>query len=177
MDGLESVTTEKLGSLEAFYTSGGASHSIYSMKSKGVKNCSYKTLRYKGHRDIVKFLIKDCQLSDEALDKVFSIGCGPADKDEVIVVVKVIKDNKIWQQEKLISSDGQFSAMQKATAFPISAVASMMAEGLLEGDKEQRRDYYSQYSKVLSYEDIGSETFNLKINLLGLADKRARNDT
>ncbi len=168
MDGLEVVETEKLGKLEAFYTSGGASHSIYSMKSRGVKNCSYKTLRYKGHRDIVNFLIKDCQLSDEALNKVFSIGCGPAEKDEVIVVARVLKGDKLWNKEKLIKSDDQFSAMQKATAFPISAVASMMAEGLLEGDKHQHRDYYTQYSKVLAYEDISAEPFNIKINLLGL---------
>ena len=31
MDGLEELETEKLGKLEAFYTSGGASHSIHSM--------------------------------------------------------------------------------------------------------------------------------------------------
>jgi saccharopine dehydrogenase-like NADP-dependent oxidoreductase len=172
MDGLESIDTEKLGKLEAFYTSGGASHSIYSMKTRGVKNCSYKTLRYKGHRDIVKFLIRDCQLNDEALNKVFSIGCGTASKDEVIILAKVFKGDKVWQKEKLISSDEQFSAMQKATAFPISAVASMMAEGLLEGDMDQRRDYYIQYPKVLAYENINTEVFNIKINLLGLGQEK-----
>ena len=52
MEGLENVDGEKFGKMEAFYTSGGASHSIYSMKEGGVKNCSYKTLRHHGHRDI-----------------------------------------------------------------------------------------------------------------------------
>ena len=45
MDGVEEIEGEKFGKMEAFYTSGGASHSIYSMKERGVKNCSYKTIR------------------------------------------------------------------------------------------------------------------------------------
>jgi len=164
MSGLESIETESLGPLEAFYTSGGASHTIESMKRKGVANCSYKTLRYKGHRDIVKFLIKDCGLDDFSLEQIFVTGCGHAEKDEVIVIAKVHKDNKSWVREKLVKSDDQFSAMQKATAFPISSVAALMAEGKLEGNYHQHRDYHTQFPKALSYEDVPFEDFhdNLK---------------
>jgi saccharopine dehydrogenase-like NADP-dependent oxidoreductase len=168
MDGLETLETETLGVLEAFYTSGGASHSIPSMMQRGVKNCSYKTLRYKGHRDIVKFLIRDCGLSTQTLAKIFVEGCGYVDKDEVIVIAKVKKPNKTWRKEKLIKSDENFSAMQKGTAFPIASVAALMAEGLLEGDKDQHRDYYTKYPKNLSYRDIPFDKFSEKLNTLGL---------
>ena len=166
MDGLETVESESLGRLEAFYTSGGASHTIESMRSRGVKNCSYKTIRYQGHTNIVRFLIRDCQLSDDILEKIFLDGCGHADKDEVVVIAKVHKDNKSWIEEKHIKSDDRFSAMQKATAFPISSVASIMAEGELEGDKEQHRDYWLQYNNSLSYADVPFEKFNGRLESL-----------
>ena len=165
MSGLEDVQTKNLGPLEAFYTSGGASHTIESMKRKGVANCSYKTLRYKGHCSIVKFLIKDCDLEKEVLEKIFA-SCGFAQKDEVIILAKVHKGNKSWDKEKLVKSDDQFSAMQKATAFPISSVASMMANGELEGNRDQRRDFWTQYPKALSYEHVSFEEFDVNLKKL-----------
>ncbi|MAF24302.1 hypothetical protein CL634_01760 [bacterium] len=168
MEGLENVETETLGKLEAFYTSGGASHSIYSMKDRGVKNCYYKTLRYRGHRDIINFLIRDCDLDDETLNKIFIKGCGFSNKDEVIILAKVHKDNKTWVEEKLIKSDFSFSAMQKATAYSISAVASLMAEGLFDGKKDQHRDYWVDFPKALSYRDIPFEDFNERLSQLGI---------
>jgi saccharopine dehydrogenase-like NADP-dependent oxidoreductase len=168
MDGLEEIEGENFGKMEAFYTSGGASHSIYDMQRRAVKNCSYKTIRYRGHGDIVKFLIRDCNLDDEALNKIFLEGCGKANKDEVFIVAEVSGADKIWRQEKVIKSDGRFSAMQKATAFSISSVAAIMAQGKLEGNKEQLRDYWSQYPRSLSYEDIPFEEFNENLAILGL---------
>ncbi len=160
MEGLEIVETDSLDKLEAFYTSGGASHSIHSMKERGVKDCCYKTLRYRGHRDIVRFLIRDCDLDDETLAKIFEGGCGYAESDQVIILAKVHKDNKTWKEEKLVNSDLNFSAMQKATAFPISSVAALMTEGIFDGDKDQHRDYHTQFSKSLGYADIPFEQFN-----------------
>ena len=166
MDGLEKIEGEKFGQMEAFYTSGGASHSIYDMQRRAVKNCSYKTIRYRGHGDMVRFLIRDCNLDDEALNKIFLEGCGTANKDEVFIVAEVSGEDKTWRQEKVIKSDKLFSAMQKATAFPISSVASLMAEGLLEGDIEQRKDHYIQCPKSLSYENIPFDKFNKNLNIL-----------
>jgi saccharopine dehydrogenase-like NADP-dependent oxidoreductase len=168
MSGVELIEGEKFGPMEAFYTSGGASHSIYSMKDRGVKNCSYKTIRYRGHGDMVRFLIRDCDLDDDTLTKIFLDGCGSANKDEVIIVAKVTRGNRTWREEKLIRSDDQFSAMQKATAFSISSVAAIMAQGKLEGNKEQRRDYWLQYNKSLSYADVPFEEFNKNLKKLGL---------
>ena len=165
MDGVEQIEGENFGRMEAFYTSGGASHSIHSMKERGVKNCSYKTIRYRGHGDLVRFLIRDCDLDDETLTKIF-LSCGTANKDEVLVVAEVKGGDNKWRKEKIVRSDDKFSAMQKSTAFSISSVAKIMAEGKLEGDKEQHRDYYTQYSKNLGYKDIPFDEFNKNLEEL-----------
>ena len=117
---------------------------------------------------MVRFLIRDCGLDDEALNKIFLEGCGSANKDEVIIVAKVIRGNRTWREEKLIKSDDQFSAMQKATAFSISSVAAIMAQGKLEGNKEQHRDYWTQYPISLSYADIPFDEFDDNLKTLGL---------
>ncbi len=168
MDGLQTVEGESFGPMEAFYTSGGASHTIHSMQERGVQNCSYKTLRYKGHRDIVRFLIRDCKLDDETLNKIFLEGCGVANKDEVIIVARVHKDNKTWNEEKVIKVDDRFSAMQKATAFPVSSVAALMAEGCFDGEKSQCRGYWDCFDKSLSYRDVPFDKFNENLKVLGL---------
>jgi len=166
MSGVEQIEGEKFGPMEAFYTSGGASHSIHDMQRRGVKNCSYKTIRYRGHGDMVRFLIRDCDLDDGALTKIFREGCGTVDKDEVFIVAEVKGGDKTWRQEKVIKSDEQFSAMQKATAFSISSVAAIMAQGKLEGNMEQRRDYWTQYPAALSYDNVPFNEFNNNLERL-----------
>ena len=166
MDGLEEIEGEKFGKMEAFYTSGGASHSIESMKSRGIKNCSYKTMRYRGHGEIVKFLIRDCNLDDKTLTKIFQEGCGSARKDEVLIMSQVKGGAKRHREEKVIKSDERFSAMQKATAFPICSVASLIADKFLEGDRTQCRDYWTQYPLSLSYSDVPFDKFNARVEKL-----------
>ena len=168
MDGLEDVESSKLGKLEAFYTSGGASHSIHSMRKRGVNNCSYKTLRYKGHGSMIKFLIRDCQLDDQTLNKIFLEGCGHCEKDEVIVMATVEKDNKVWREEKLVRSDDRFSAMQKATAFSISSVASIMGEGYFDNRIAQNRGGDMKLPLALAYADVPHEEFNRRLEILGV---------
>jgi hypothetical protein len=107
-------------------------------------------------------------LDDDILTKIFTEGCGYANKDEVIILAIVKGGDRTWRKEILVKSDEQFSAMQKATAFSISAVAAIMAEGKLEGNKEQRRDYWLQYNKSLSYADVPFDRFNKNLNKLGL---------
>ena len=156
--------------LEAFYTSGGASHSISSMKERGVKNCSYKTLRYLGHRDAVQFLIRRSELSDDCLRQIFERGCRRPEgvHDMVLMKTKLSGERLKWSKELVVFPQEGFSAMQRATSSPISAVASLMAEGELEGDKEQHRDYWTKYPTKLTYKDIPFDKFNSKLEQLGL---------
>jgi len=129
VDGMSGLTTIKtsLGLMEAFYTSGGASHTIKTMSRRGVQNCTYKTIRYQGHCDAMKFLINECGLKDEALADLLKHACPPAE-DLVIVKVRVgdYKNIADWTTEKIIYSNDKFSAMQMATAFPVAVVATIM---------------------------------------------------
>ncbi len=176
MRGYEKVFFKSLDKkLEAFYTSGGASHSIASMKERGVRNCSYKTLRYIGHRDAVQFLIRQSELNDDCLKQIFKRGCrkpdgalGEMTKDMVLMKTKLSGERLKWSKELVVFPQNDFSAMQRATSSPISAVASLMAEGELEGDREQHRDYWTKYPSKLTYKDIPFEKFNSKLEELGL---------
>ena len=148
MSGLESVRTS-IGNLEAFYTSGGAAHTLTTMKSRGVKNCSYKTLRYPGHHGIVNFLIHESGLDDETLIDIFKKTCPPQD-DLVVIKVQVddvLSGSGIISFQKVVKSDKKFSAMQKATAFPIASAAHTIILSHI-------------YKPVLKYDDIEYPQFN-----------------
>jgi len=122
MEGLKHVGT-KIGTLEAFYTSGGMSHTLDIMERRGVKNCAYRTLRYTGHRDIVKFLIRECNLDDKTLVDIFKRTCPPL-PDLVIMRVEVddiVDERTVWHVDL-------FTAMQQCTAFPIAAAADLILE-------------------------------------------------
>ena len=124
MAGLENVDCGILGELEAFYTSGGASHTIQSMKERGVKNCYYKTLRYKGHRDVIRFLIEN--QSEDCVREALEKGCKNTGRIGDVVLLKsfVSGGDVQWKKELAVFGDKDgFSAMQKATAFPITSVA------------------------------------------------------
>ena len=174
MDGLERVYSDSLGKeLEAFYTSGGASHTIKDMKKRGVKNCHYKTLRYTGHQQIVKFLIRDSKLTDECLFQIFENGCrNTSSKGDVVVVKATVSGEDVyWDKEiKVYSGDfkTEFSAMQQATAFPISSVASLMAEGFFDNREIEHRGYKEKLPVTLTYKDIPFERFNENLRLLGV---------
>ena len=155
--------------LEAFCTSGGAAHSIKSMQKKGVKNCMYRTLRWIGHHELLNFLMNTCKLDDETLTSCIhkSAECEKSTDDVVIIIVSITnKKGLSWRKEKVIYSDDDFTAMQKSTAFPISSIAAILAEGILEGDKDQHRDYYTQYSSSLNYEDVPYEKLEKNLDKL-----------
>ena len=168
MDGREKVSFELMGNeaLEAFYTSGGASHTIKTMKDRGVKNCSYKTIRYDGHRDIVRFLIRNAELCGECLESIFKNGCPDSYGDIVLVKAQVKSGDILWNKEIIIGYDKKFSAMQKATAFSIASVAAIMASGKLDGKNAQHRDYWTEYPKALTYADVPFEEFKNNLEKL-----------
>ena len=157
MSGLEEVKINILrDSFETFYTSGGASHTIADMKERGVKNCSYKTLRWQGHCDAVNFLLRKCNLSKDCLIQILKNGCAyEAGSPDFVIIKVVIKAGDVsWDKEIIIPYDLTFSAMQKATAFSVASIAAQLAEGTLEGRMEQRRGYWLDFPKTLSYKHV-----------------------
>lgn len=169
MEGKEDVSFELLKNekLEAFYTSGGASHTIRTMKDRGVKNCSYKTIRYEGHRDVVKFLIRNCDLDDKTLESIFLNGC-PKDHDVVLIKATVKGGNVTWNREVIIGYDLKFSAMQKSTAYSISAAAALMADGCFDNRVVENRSGDIKLPLVLHYKDIPFDLFKDNLEKLGV---------
>ena len=169
LSNLETVYTKKLGKLEAFCTSGGLSHSLSSMIKRGVSSCMYKTLRYPGHRDIIKMLF-DSQVKRDVIDQILNVSCRDQVPDCVIMIVKIVDHNNAkWVKEHLIMGNcSDFTSMQKTTAFPTAAVATLMGEGEFDERYEERRGYKDKKSLVLGYEDVPFDKFNNKLQDLGI---------
>ncbi|MCC6322927.1 MAG: saccharopine dehydrogenase NADP-binding domain-containing protein [Phycisphaerales bacterium] len=68
LEGLEDFSFEGVG-YEAFYTSGGVGSLIETLlaekKTTAESRIAYKTIRYPGHRDLMKFLLQDLRLGVE----------------------------------------------------------------------------------------------------------------
>ena len=145
MEGYQYPIESKIGPLEAFYTSGGAAHTIATMQKRGVLNCSYQTLRYPEHHHIVSFLINESGLDDKSIIDIFKKTCPPQD-DLVIIQIRV--DDLFY--ETIIKSGSQFSGMQNATAFPIAAAAHTIAISDINRQVLKYSDLtYPQFNKTL----------------------------
>lgn len=136
--------------LEAFCTSGGAAHTIRSMKQLGADNCSYKTLRYIGHRDLVYKYIKEKKYSRDEFCSLLEKD--PAVEDQVIIKVQVENmEGKLFAKREYVYGDERFSAMQRATAF--GAIAAMFSVSL-------------NNDRPLNYSDVNYRLFNLLFDML-----------
>jgi len=129
------------GQYECFRTSGGASHTIDSMLKKGVEDCEYKTVRWLGHHAAMSLLIK----SDIPPKYVCDILDAERTEEDDKVVFHVDVDRNFVS--KYVVANKRFSAMQMATAFPVSSVVNLMAQGRLSGP-------------VVGYEEIGTTHFS-----------------
>ncbi len=125
---------------EAFNTSGGLGTLCETLEGK-VENLNYKTVRYPGHRDIVKMLIRDLRLGQrrEILKDVLEESVPMTHQDVVLVFVTVsgMRDGRLTQEsfaKKIYSKTigGKlYSAIQVTTAAGICAMVDMMRDGTL----------------------------------------------
>lgn len=119
---------------EAFNTSGGLGSLAASVNGK-VKNLNYKTLRYIGHRDLMKFLLFDLHLNEyrTILKQVLESAVPTTNQDLVVVLCCVEgKKNGILTQQtytKTIRHGDLFgkhwSAIQIITASSAASVADL----------------------------------------------------
>ena len=146
--------TELNEHLEVAHTKGGLSNSLKLMYDRGVQNCSYQTIRFKGHYKYINFLLNDCGLKDDSrtFEKLISHACPKTTSDRVFLRIRV--DD--WVSESIIESDDEWSAMQKGTAFPTAAVAILMAAGELDDD-----------GPVLDYSHIPLDKFKDNLYKIG----------
>lgn len=154
LSGLEKVNIHGMD-LEAFYTSGASSHTIDVMAERGVSHCHYKTLRWSGHCNLIKYLL-DAKIPRDALQKLIDHSSACYKDDMIVLNVIVSKQNTIIKKDQVIYADNGMSAMQKATALPLVAVAHQLANGLFDNKK------YPVYSDVdtLSFNKTLEELFS-----------------
>jgi saccharopine dehydrogenase-like NADP-dependent oxidoreductase len=120
---------------EGFNTSGGLGTLAHSMKGK-VKNLTYKTLRYLGHRDLMQFLLFDLKLNEyRAILKQVLESAVPTTNQDMVVVLCCVegKRNGILTQQtytKTIRHGDLFgkhwSAIQIITASSAASVAELV---------------------------------------------------
>lgn len=172
LEGTIEITPFYGTTLEAFYTSGAAAHSLEYFRDNGVGNCSYRTMRWPGHRKIIKMLL------DTVNQKGFSQIIKKVDRDtrdrEDVVYIHVeafvtdssgfdqrcCKSLAIMAEESHDKGVPKLSAMQRATALPCAAVADWMITSTNSG----------LFGRPLTYNDIVSEYCELtdRLNHLGI---------
>jgi len=123
---------------ESFNTSGGIGTLAETLAGR-VKNLCYQTIRYPGHRDIMKTLLHDLQLRNrrDLLKDVFENAVPATLQDVVLIFVTVSgrKQGQLMQQTYANKVYGQsidghaYSAIQVTTAASICAVLDMLTEG------------------------------------------------
>jgi len=150
LSGLEEISfPEPFGTLEAFYTSGGASLLAHLLKGR-VKELNYKTIRYKGHCEKFKTLLELGFASDEPLmvgttvktNREFFIDLlrkrlDFADKDVVLGRATIMgrtgstKRTLAYEFIDYYDEPTKMTAMMRGTAFPTSITAQLLAQGVI----------------------------------------------
>jgi len=125
---------------EAFNTSGGLGTLCETLQGK-VQNLNYKTVRYPGHRDIVKTLIRDLRLGSRRalLKDVLETALPITYQDVVLVFVTVsgMKQGLLTQETYAKKIYGQtvdgkrLSAIQLTTASGLCVILDLLMEGAL----------------------------------------------
>ena len=125
---------------EAFNTSGGLGTLCETLAGR-VENLNYKTVRYPGHRDIVKMLIRDLRLGmhRQVLKDVLEAAIPMTPQDLVLIFVTATgqKGGRLTQETFVRKVYGKevggryLSAIQLTTAAGICAMVDLMAEGKL----------------------------------------------
>jgi saccharopine dehydrogenase-like NADP-dependent oxidoreductase len=129
---------------EAFNTSGGLGTLCASLAGK-VCNLNYKTVRYPGHRDIIKLLVRDLQLGlpeRRAILKEVLEAAIPITRQDVVLVFASVcgtRSGRLEQEtyaKKIYSQrvNGELlSAIQLTTAAGICTMVDLVCQGKLPG--------------------------------------------
>ncbi|MEW5910691.1 MAG: saccharopine dehydrogenase C-terminal domain-containing protein, partial [Thermodesulfobacteriota bacterium] len=139
LEGIERLTLDGT-EYEAFYTSGGVGTLCETYEGK-IRDLNYKTIRYPGHRDLMKFLLYDLNLIDnrKVLTEIFDQEVPVTETDVVIIYVNVVgQDHEGIHQRsfaKKIYGDHlngrRYSAIQLSTAAGIAGVLEIFSKGKL----------------------------------------------
>ena len=139
LDGVERLTIDGV-EYEAFNTSGGVATMCETFQGQ-IGDLNYKTLRYPGHRDLMKFLLYDLNLNQkrDVLTQIFDQEVPLTFSDVVVIYVNSVgnDDSGLIQRSfvKKIYSCTVFgrtlSAIQLSTAAGVAAALELFARGEL----------------------------------------------
>ena len=159
----------ELGVLECFHTKGGLSHSYETMYEDGIINCNYKTIRWPGHADTLRFLIEQCKLDNDALDKAIENSCPITREDQVLLMAQV--NDQLFKT--IIPHSENWTAMQIATAFPAAATAFTVAT--LFGSEEGKNFTYKDIAS-LQHESMDISVYHKFVDTLCEIDSKRFGD-
>lgn len=121
---------------EAFNTSGGLGTLCESFAGR-VRHLNYRTVRYPGHRDIVRMLLRDLKLCErrDLARELFEYALPATRQDVVLIFVTVTgeQNGRLVQESyanKLYGGE-TLSGIQCATAAGLCAVLDLLASGCL----------------------------------------------
>ena len=139
LEGLEHFSLDGID-YEAFNTSGGVGTLCETLRGK-VRTLNYKTIRYRGHRDLMAFLLNELRLNDDrAVLKSILEKAVPVTVQDVVLIfctvsgwrnghlIQVTDARKIYHGECF---GGQYSAIQITTAGSLCAVLDLHTTGKL----------------------------------------------
>jgi saccharopine dehydrogenase-like NADP-dependent oxidoreductase len=139
LDGVEHLTIDGV-EYEAFNTSGGVATMCETFEGR-VSELNYKTLRYPGHRDLMKFLLNDLNLShkQDLLTQIFDQEVPMTFSDVVVVYVNCVgNDDAGLIQRSFVKKiyagtvgGRPLSAIQLSTASGAAAAIELFARGHL----------------------------------------------
>jgi saccharopine dehydrogenase-like NADP-dependent oxidoreductase len=139
LEGLEQFSLDGVD-YEAFNTSGGVGSLCETLEGQ-VRNLDYKTVRYRGHRDLVHFLLRELRMCERRdLMKDILESAVPATHQDVVLVFCTLTGwrNGVFSQvsdaRKIYHADrygSTWSAIQITTATALCAVLDMHREGKL----------------------------------------------
>lgn len=134
LEGLEEISIDGL-TYEAFNTSGGIGSLAHSYDGR-VKHISYKTIRYPGHCEKMKFLMNDLKLNNDrdTLKRILEHAIPKTFQDVVLVYVSVtgeqdnqfVEENYVKKFYPLTINGHRWSAIQLTTACGICSVIDIV---------------------------------------------------
>ncbi|MBK7093115.1 MAG: saccharopine dehydrogenase NADP-binding domain-containing protein [bacterium] len=167
--------------LEAYHTSGGASTLPFTFEKK-ISELDYKTIRYVGHFEKIKFLfeigmadetkydVDGAKLSpDQMLRNVLQRHLPSNAPDVVLVFVEVVgmKNNRrqtaTYYIEDYLDKATGHSAMQRTTAYSAAIVMQMIAEGSISTRGTLRSEQGIDHRRFI--EHLGERGIGVKIEL------------
>ena len=139
LEGVEALSLDGVG-YEAFNTSGGLGTLCETLAGR-VENLNYKTVRYPGHRDLMKLLVRDLRLGQrrDVLKDVLETAVPMTLQDVVLVFVTVSgwREGRLTQETYAHKVYGRelggerLSAIQLTTASGICAMVDLVVQGKL----------------------------------------------